>query len=400
MRASAKGATDVGRRRTNNEDAFVLLEDAGIYGVADGVGGQNAGEVASRIFVDTVRAEAPRFGELKQRAGDQPDRMREAFLGYVSEVLQKASGAIYEAQKANRGLRGMASTGVLFCALDGWGVLGHVGDSRAYLVRRGQARQLTVDHSITQEMLDAGTLKREDIPGFAFRGVLSRSLGQLPKCRPDTLWLDVHAGDRIVLCSDGLSQYFEPAEIARITSGSVEDAIAAANAAGGVDNVTAVLVDVQGNPTRSIEVDTEGRMRVLAGLFLFRSLSPAEQLRALKIVREERFDAGATLVRENEAGDRLYAVVSGSLAVIKGGVTLTELNAGDHFGELSFVDARPRSATVVARTASTVLVVSRDDFDVLAREEPATGVKVLRSLAAGMSERLRHISEDFVARAR
>jgi serine/threonine protein phosphatase PrpC len=398
MRSSSQTATDVGRQRSNNEDSHIALDDVGLYAVADGVGGGAAGEVASRIFVEAVQASARSFAELVKSAAGDPDAHRDQFLTFLAEVFQQASQAIYFESQHDPKCRGMATTGVLVGIVDGWAAVGHAGDSRAYLLRNNAARQLTTDHTVAQELLDAGTLAPEDVPTFPYRGVLSRSVGSLPHCRPDTLWLDVQPGDRIVLCSDGLAQYFDLTGIARVCRGPVRDAITAANAAGGVDNVTAVFIDVIGRATTALSISTDVRMRLLADLYLFRELSQSELLKAMKVVREQVCVPGAALVREGDPADRLYAIVDGQLAVTKGGVTLAELKAGDHFGEVAFLDARPRSANVIARTHSTVLSVQRDEFLALCAEEPAIATKLLRSMVRSLSDRLRNTSEDFVTR--
>jgi CRP-like cAMP-binding protein len=147
-------------------------------------------------------------------------------------------------------------------------------------------------------------------------------------------------------------------------------------------------------------VDTEWRLRALSELFLFRDLTFQELLQTTKVVREHRCERGEVLFREGEPGDRLFVVLDGSLKVTKGDVELATLSAHDHFGELSVLDARPRSASVTALEPSLLLYIQRDELRTLLDRNHSLANKLLWRFSLGLSERLRSMTEDFVVQKR
>jgi protein phosphatase len=230
-------ATDVGRVRTLNEDS--LLAVPGLFVVADGMGGHAAGEVASQLAV----AEFSRLAEQPAvRAED------------VAEVVRRANDHILIAGAERGDRRGMGTT------LTGVGVVGsdrgeelavfNVGDSRVYRLTEGQLHQLTVDHSAVQELVDAGRLTAQAARSHPRRNVVTRSLGTDPAPAPDVWLVQPVAGDRFLVCSDGLTGELEDADIAELLASSPDPQAVAdqlvhqAVDAGGHDNVTVVVLDV------------------------------------------------------------------------------------------------------------------------------------------------------------
>ena len=232
------GLTDAGKVRRNNEDALLLGEgkDETLFAVADGIGGFEAGEVASRIAVEALR-------EL------EPGAPFEAAIG-------EANRRILAVGRGDERLSGMGTTIV---ALRFGGTrerpvaeVAHVGDSRAYLLRGGTMRPLTEDHSLVAELVRSGDLTRDQAAEHPQRNLITRALGAEEEVDVDTAVLPVEAGDRILLCSDGLSDMVPEAQISGILADSPDDPesparrlLSAALAAGGTDNVTVVVVDVK-----------------------------------------------------------------------------------------------------------------------------------------------------------
>ena len=235
--------SDVGRKRKNNEDAFGVFPSCGVFCVADGMGGGDDGEVASSATVESVR----RFCEAHPFPSGKSWRMDDWLEG-VSKGVSEASAWIH-GRARERGLKGCGSTFVGVC-LDpshpGTAVALHAGDSRLYLLRRRGIRQITKDHSAA-EMIG---VKNEKDMNPLFRGMILRAVGILPSIELERTMFTVKPGDRILICSDGLSKMLPDKKIAALgrTHGALTDAvdalIAAANEAGGVDNVTVVLVEV------------------------------------------------------------------------------------------------------------------------------------------------------------
>jgi serine/threonine protein phosphatase PrpC len=237
-------ATDVGLKREHNEDNFLCNDRLGLYAVADGMGGHLGGERASRMAVDVLEKEMA--ARLAPVAG-------EANSGHIAQALGEAtslaSRAIYESALTSPDHAGMGTTLTGLCFHGQSLTLCHVGDSRAYLLRDGRARQLTEDHSWIQEQLRAGLLSPGDAMVSRFRNIITRSVGFEPSVTPDLFTMPVEAGDCYLICSDGLSNYFSVEEIGRILAaqfyGEVGQALVEiANERGGDDNITCVIVYV------------------------------------------------------------------------------------------------------------------------------------------------------------
>ncbi len=253
MRLGVAGNTDVGLKRTHNEDAFLVLPEEQLYCVADGMGGHASGEVASRIAVEEM-AEFFRMTGRDEEA-TWPFRM-DASRGYDENRLlagiKLANLRIYERAQSDERLRGMGTTLVsAYFGRGGGAIIGHVGDSRVYLYRQGSLSQLTEDHSLLNDYIKARRLSAREIEAFPHKNVIVRALGMKGSVDVDLIHEEARDGDIFLLCCDGLSGMVPQARIAEILRGSRGDLkranqqlIDAANEAGGVDNITSVLVQV------------------------------------------------------------------------------------------------------------------------------------------------------------
>ena len=241
MRASAR--SDRGRLRANDEDAFLLDEASGLFAVADGVGGHRAGEVASRIAVETLaetlKADSKNLGET---AG--------AGAALLSEAFRRADDEIRRQAASDPDRRGMASTLVAVLARSANAWVAHVGDSRAYLLRRGELSRLTEDHSaLAQLVRETPEAELSQLESSPLAHVLVRCLGANGSAAPDIRPTPLEEGDRLLLCCDGLTDMVDESEIERILAdaGPPEECcgrlVAAANEAGGKDNITVLVAD-------------------------------------------------------------------------------------------------------------------------------------------------------------
>jgi PPM family protein phosphatase len=237
------GVTDAGKVRQNNEDALLVGEgeDETLFVVADGIGGFEAGEVASSLAVEVLR-------------GLQPDEPFKAAIG-------EANRRIVAAGRGDEKLSGMGTTvvAVRFGGTQREPVaeVAHVGDSRAYLMRGGDMKPITEDHSLVAELVRSGDLTRDQAADHPQKNLITRALGADEEVDVDTAVLPVEAGDRILLCSDGLSDMVSEAGISEILAESPADPektarglLSAALEAGGNDNITVVVVDVKEQPGR------------------------------------------------------------------------------------------------------------------------------------------------------
>jgi serine/threonine protein phosphatase PrpC len=243
------GVTDVGRKRKHNEDAYALdITDEGLFIVADGMGGHAAGEVASRITVDTV-GEFIAATRQKEEATWPFKYNHELHFNSnrLAVAIEKANERVMAAVAAQPWLKGMGTT-VVAGLLDGKILsLAHVGDSRAYLLREGQLSRLTDDHSWVHEQVAAGILTEEEAKTHPLKNVVTRALGGGPSVSPDLQELSFEAGDVFLFCSDGLTTMLSDEEIRDAVASEpdpkklCENLVDMANDKGGVDNITVVV---------------------------------------------------------------------------------------------------------------------------------------------------------------
>jgi protein phosphatase len=242
VQLSVAAGTDVGRIRSGNEDSLYADADheRGLFIVADGMGGHAAGEVASEMAVHIVAREMAAVRDLD---GDEP-------LEAIAEALREANRAIYERTLVEADKQGMGTTASCLLLGAGRWIIGHIGDSRVYLLRDGVLRQVTRDHSYVQEQVDAGFLTPEQARYHPYSNVITRCVGANASVEADVLHGDLRDGDLFLVASDGLTGMVEDVQLRKIlesrtTPGRMVDAlITEANKRGGLDNITAVVVQV------------------------------------------------------------------------------------------------------------------------------------------------------------
>ncbi|HQB38520.1 MAG TPA: Stp1/IreP family PP2C-type Ser/Thr phosphatase [Deltaproteobacteria bacterium] len=248
MKVTAFGITDTGKVRAGNEDALLLEEKLGLFVVADGMGGHNSGEVASRMAMEVIRDAVSRSaaGEAFVVGTVDPGHSREANL--LASAIRLANRTIFEAAADRPEWHGMGTTVVAVLASGNAAAIAHVGDSRVYLLRNRILKQLTADHSLVAEQQRQGLLTEEQARNSKQKNIITRALGQEPEVLVDLLDLELLDGDMLLLCSDGLTGMVSDEEIAALILArtslepACRDLIEQANANGGRDNITAVLL--------------------------------------------------------------------------------------------------------------------------------------------------------------
>lgn len=391
--------TDEGKRRDHNEDAFLALPDHGVFIVADGVGGRACGEVASALTIETFTEAAPRLNAALQAYAERPGRRtRNHVLEVLDETCQMASRRVYEAAEIES-RRGMTTTVVGAVVGAGSIFLGHVGDSRAYLLREGELLQLTDDHSMVNELVRTGQMSYEEARRSRYRNVITRAIGLQPTVQPDVAAVEVLPGDRLVLCSDGLSDPVPGGDLARLLgrgspAAAAENLLQEALDNGGPDNITIVVVDPDASPQAEAAA---ARAEVMSQLFLFEDLPFHARARVGRMVSEVFVSPNDIVIDQGSEGQTLYVVVQGELVVSRDGVELSRLGPGDHFGDLALVDAQPRSATVTATGFGSLITIDRSALDEFCRREPELGNRVLWKLLGTISQRLRNTSSRLAA---
>jgi protein phosphatase len=266
---NAFGLTDVGRKRKHNEDAYLLDSERGLFVVADGMGGHAAGEVASRLTVESIQ---------EFISGTEDDHDNTWPFGYnnrysvdgnrLSTAVERANEKVMRAVVNRPELKGMGTTVVAALFDEKRATLVHVGDSRAYLLRESELRRLTDDHSWVQEQVNAGILSEDEARSHPLKNVVTRALGGGMHVAVDLIEIPVGGGDRFLLCSDGLTGMVSDEEIMSALSSTrslgeiVRGLIELANERGGVDNITAIVVEVKSGqppeaPRKPVDISRE-----------------------------------------------------------------------------------------------------------------------------------------------
>jgi serine/threonine protein phosphatase PrpC len=304
MRLRQRAAiTDPGRRRRRNEDAFVL--EPPLFAVADGMGGAQAGEIASRIAASVLRDSAERSGEDS-----------------VSTLIQEANRRVYEAASTDEARSGMGTTITAALVEDGTVRIGHVGDSRAYRIRDGKLEQLTEDHSLVAELVRSGRLSPEEADVHPQRSVITRALGTDPDVDVDTFTVEARPGDVFMICSDGLTSMVDDEAILEIVERnrvSLDQAaralVDAANKGGGEDNITIVAFEI-GDPaageTETVPVVPEQPADDEATLS---GLEPVPTVDDTMLVTRDEMEALAEPAERDHHVSRT-AILAGSVGVV------------------------------------------------------------------------------------
>ncbi len=248
MRITSCGMTDVGMKRTNNEDAYLINDELNLFVVCDGMGGHVGGELASSIAVNTVEEVLSTIEA--DPAAELPDDPIEATREKIRYAIRLAGKRIYEKAIAEPEFKGMGTTVIVMLVDGGNAYVAHVGDSRAYVVREDLIEQLTEDHSLVNEKIRAGVLTPEEAKTHKLRNIITRSLGYQEDVDVDIQVRAIRRNDTFLLCTDGLSNLVETGELGEaVRGGSPQGAartlIELACDRGGDDNITTVICRVE-----------------------------------------------------------------------------------------------------------------------------------------------------------
>ncbi len=390
MRVEASGLSDVGRERSGNEDFMVLEPDLGFFAVCDGMGGHAAGEVASQTAGEFLRGYVESHGaQIEEGHGER----------VLREAVEGANRAVHDLASSGQGGHGMGTTCVAVLVTENIAAVAHVGDSRLYLLRDGKVCQLTEDHTHGNEAIRNGIMTPEQAKMSPYSERVTRAVGVGPSVAVDTLRFEVVSGDTLLLCSDGLYRYdgggvdFGRELGHEDVAGMPSRLISAANAAGGSDNLSAIVVrthaETQAAMTRKTVVSEE--LKALTHVMLFQFLSMRERVTAMSSFKSVTFGAGERIMEEGDPSDSLFVVVEGKVDVSRGGARLATLGAGHHFGEMALLSQRPRTATVVAIENVRLLELPRTEFMSLVARDPGMGAKFLWQVAQMLCERLEDV---------
>ena len=402
-------ATDVGRQRDHNEDNFLIDKKLRLFIVADGMGGHAAGEVASSITVHKVRDAVYNNRDLIEafkQDGGSIDGVQ--ILQILEHALQAACSTVYQKAQREKEKRGMGTTASVLLIAGApsrlRGFIAHVGDSRIYLTRQSQSHQLTEDHSLMNELLRRGKIKKEDIdssPYKQFKNAVTRAVGVYPSVEVDTFDFDILPGDCYLLCSDGMYVYFDDDELSKLLAdGEISDVpkmlIDRANDGGGHDNITNVVIRVgdEAEVVGSRAEEVALKIEVLKSLQMFRYLSYKELVRVMNITETKSFATDEVIFTEGDTGETMYVVLEGEVTMSKGDLAVATVEKGQHFGEMSLLDRSTRSLTATASDECRAILIRRKDFYAIIKKEPSLAVKLLWSFVQVLAARLRKTTAD------
>ncbi|MGK0358999.1 MAG: serine/threonine protein phosphatase PrpC [Bradymonadia bacterium] len=424
-------ATDVGRTRDHNEDNFLVDKKLKLFVVADGMGGHAAGEVASSVAVHEVRRVISENRAIVTAYRAEPtDENRVALVELLDVAVRASCRKVFVLAEENPERKGMGTTLSFMVIAGARGFIGHVGDSRIYLVRDGEVQQLTEDHSLVNELIKRGRLKPGDAFDSPYKNAVTRAVGVYETVEGDCFDFEVREGDNYLLCSDGLSCYLDD-EITEhfLTMDNVKEVpdafIHLANEAGGKDNITAIVVravepapepapgivaampvsaPVQAAPVEgalnvsAVAPEDERRLELatLRAVPLFKYVSARNLERIMAITVRRRFEAGDEIFKVKSEGDALYIVVDGRVELSRAGLVLATIKAGGHFGEMAMVDQSARSATARAAMPVRALVLERRRFFELMRTDPLLAVKLTWSIIQTLNTRLRLTNRELL----
>ncbi|MBU0549946.1 Stp1/IreP family PP2C-type Ser/Thr phosphatase [Myxococcota bacterium] len=392
--------TDVGRTRDHNEDNFLVDRKLNLFVVADGMGGHAAGEVASLEAVQEVR----RVIAEERALVESFDGSREA-IERVTDLLERAISSaclkIFEMAAEDPNKKGMGTTTSLMLIAGERGFIGHVGDSRIYRLRDGETLQLTEDHSLINELIRRGKLQPGDPFDSPYKNAVTRAVGVHASVEVEAFDFAVEPGDTFLLCSDGLSCYLD--DLLMLEYMSMPDLkemagrfIDHANASGGKDNITAVIVRAleaeeaaaAPRPPSLPPLPRPGEDPLRAVTF-FKYLTDNERARLAQIAEVMHLEPNQVLFTEGDMPDGLWVVVEGRVALLDGDEALIELGAGGHFGESALVNAAPRVLTARAMSAARCFLFPRQAVFKVMEGAPILGMKLLWGLTQSFDNRLR-----------
>lgn len=416
LRPQVWSQTDVGRKRKHNEDSLVINPQLGLYGVADGMGGHDFGDVASQTSLQVTQEELGKnLGVIRDLLRTNTDDSRRGVQEFLEQSIVYASDFIYKMSLNKAGARGMGTTLSVSIVHDRFAYLGHVGDSRIYLLRSGVLRQLTDDHSFVAEQVRMGLITEEEAESHPFRNMITRAVGASETLEVDTRIVELEAGDKLLVCSDGMHGYFSRSELQeemnkRASHLLCDYLVDESNRRGGKDNITVVLVEMEEvevsrdtvpeatTQSDAGKVDTEVtlRMDLLRSIPLFQHMTYPELVKLMNITYMRTYTTADQPYREEDQGEMLFIILQGIVSLYRKGHKLSMLGAGRHFGEISLLDKGPRCMSVVVEEPAQLLTIARRDLIRLMRKEKDIAVKVMWALLKDMSTSLRQTTMQFV----
>ena len=378
--------------RQVNEDCYILAPDLGLLAVADGMGGHHRGDVASQLACNVIKETiSSHRGVIEMMERNSVDAARLAVEAMLENAVQRASSEVFEAADAIAGQgKRMGTTMDVLLVVANTAFLAHVGDGRVYLLRDGEVHQLTRDHSMVEQQLDRGELTQEEARRSQKKNVITRALGVFDQVQVDMMNFDLLDDDKLLLCSDGLHRYIGPSELGEALLSRMDPdcpgrLIGLANRRGGRDNLTAICVEVQAESTAEMQMPTRQCLETLRKVPLLQFCTYRELIMIYEVARFRSMGANELLFCEGQQGRSATVVISGTLALERQGQTLAVAESGSCIGELSLVRSMARSCDARTLEASELLIIDRDRFLQILKQDTELGSKLSWHLLKRMS---------------
>ena len=402
MEISAFGTSRQGAGNPHNEDRFLIVNndnDLNLFIVCDGMGGHSSGEIAAAMACASVSDYIQRHRQVLEQNAPFGSGRNAGVRSLVQQAILKACQDIYQRAREDINCSGMGTTISLVLIHKRRAIIGHVGDCRIYLARKGGLDQLSHDHTLIQELIDKGVVAPDQCYQSPYSHVLSRALGVQESVEVDILQLDLLPEDRLLICSDGASDSLkDPSRLATLLADSADkipDKIAnEAASLGAQDDISVILIDIKRSADESAEEkrrieEVTLTMDVLKQVYLFQDLATNELAQVVERCMVVTCPAGEVIMREGQFSNSLYIILDGFLRISRGAKSLTGLGKGNHVGEMALFLKSPRTADVIALADAKLLQLKSDDFFSLVNENPKLGIKLLSAIAQELSSRLK-----------
>jgi hypothetical protein len=366
-------------------DQILVLPRYGLLAVADCPGGGEDGRAAVRMALDTVRAHVDRNEDILNRFRRTPSaELRKRILDIIEESYARAAQELFAFARRREGI---AVTLDLALLLHHEAFVGHLGDGRVYLVRRGLIHQLTVDHAPGEAGNDFTGSEMADAPPV-------RVMGLQPRVRIESMCMELAPEDRFIVSTSRLHRALPETILqTRLTSEHL-DALGPSLIRDGGDSALVAACAQLGSGEPFTPDSAQSRLAILAPMPLFAHCNERELRSVAQSTRPRQFSKGHVIFEQGQPGTALYLVISGSVAIVKNGRTIVTLGPGSNFGEMAMLDEPSRSASAVAAEDSELMVIPREAFFAMLKGNPMLAVKILWNMLLRLSANLRSTSEQ------
>lgn len=370
-------------------DQVLLLPRHGLLAIADAPSGGPDGRAGVRIALETVRTHVERNADILQRFVRNPaPELRKRILAIIDEAYARAAQEIFAFARRRKG---MIVTLDVLLLLEHEAFIGHVGDGRVYLVRRGLVHQLTVDHSRGD---DGAVFERAEAESaVAGDRHFTRALGPQPRVRVETLCMELTHGDRFIVGSSDLHRAI-PENIlnTRFVNEHLDGLGPSLISDAGRSPLVAACAQL-GSGEPFTPDSAQSRLAILAPMPMFAHCNERELRAVAQATRPRRFPEGTIIFEQGHPGTELYLLISGAVDIIKDGQRIVRLGPGSNFGEMAMLDEPSRSASAMASAETELMVIPRDAFFAMLKGNPMLAVKILWNMLLRLSANLRATSK-------